>query len=112
LGGGPPEAGGMKTSKSTDAIAARRDMWERWTKACIFLDDLGKPAWKRTADAMQAFGGLKLTPLSPRDRECLETMLLQINDVTAGYPIETWEDYQKIAAADLSQIGQLIRTLF
>lgn len=102
----------MKPAASKETAAARQDMRDRWVRACICLDDRGKPAWKRTAEAMQSFGGLKLTPLSPRDRDRIETMLLHINDVTAGYPIETWEDYQKIAAGDLSRIDQLIRTLF
>ena len=87
---------------------AYEDLLTRWRKARLCFEAADKPQWKRTVEAMLAFKGLKLTPLPPRWRKRVDSAFEQINDILADYPLQTWDDYAKISAADLTRIEKLI----
>lgn len=111
MGGRPPAARGMKDEDSKEAYAAYEVMLNRWLAACIILDDTTKPQWKRTVEALLCFKKLNITHLPTRWRKRLDKAFLQVNRIAAQYPIETWDDYQKISADDLTRIGQFIYTM-
>ncbi len=101
----------MKDEDSEEAFQAFEDLVDRWTHARIRLDATDAPQWKRTHEAMMYFKGLKLTPLPRRWRGRVEKAFAQVNQVLAKYPIETWDDMQKVSAEDLSRIDQLITAI-
>jgi hypothetical protein len=101
----------MTDEDSKKAYAAYEVMMDRWLDACLILDKADKLQWKRTVDAMLCFKKLNITHLPMRWRKLLDRTFLQINRITTQYPIETWDDYQNISAADLTQIGHLIKNM-
>lgn len=111
MGGHPSHESGVKDEKAKKAEAAFQDLQNRWLKACMTLDELGKPQWKRTTEAMLCFKKLNISHMPERWRQRLDQTFLQINSVTEQYPIETWEDYQTVSSDDLTKIGSLIRKM-
>lgn len=109
MGGRSPCESRMKTEDK--GFAAFCELTDRWAKACTCLDDLSKPPWKRTYEAMLNFKGLDITHLPKRWRNRIDKTFVQINGITAPYSIETWDDYQKLSVLDLARIGKLIHML-
>ncbi len=101
----------MIDEDSKEAYAAYKEMMDRWLDACLTLDKPDKPLWKRTVEALTCFKGLDITHLPTRWRKRLDRKLAQINRIVARYPIETWDDYQKISAEDLARIELLVKNL-
>ena len=92
-------------------FAAFQELCDRWFKARMCLDDMSKPPWKRTYEAMLNFKGLDITHLPKRWRNRIDKTFGQINVITAPYAIKTWDDYQKMSVLDLARIGKLIHLL-
>jgi hypothetical protein len=96
-------------SATADHLA--KDIADRAAKAVACLEQLDKPQWKRTTEAMLCFKGLPLDRLSSKLERRLDRSLGRINDTLEKYPLQTWDDYQKVSAADLTRIGDLLKTL-
>jgi hypothetical protein len=111
MGGCQAEDRRMMDEDSKEAYAAYKEMMDRWLDACLILEKRDKPQWQKTVDAMLCFKKLNITHLPTRWRKRLDRAFLQINRISAQYPIETWDDYQKISADDLTRIGQLIQNM-
>jgi hypothetical protein len=93
------------------ALAALREFTDRCFKANTCFEAQDQPAWKRTTSAMLCFKGLPLDGLPTKVRRRIDSCFAQINKVSARYPIQTWEDYQKVSPEDLAQIRRLIQAL-
>lgn len=87
------------------------DFVARWQAAIQKLGDPHLPAWKRVPEALGLFRGLLLSDLPPRLRRRADRCFGRINGVLAGYQLETWDDYQKLSAADQVRIEGLVRRL-
>ena len=60
---------------------------------------------------MLCLKGLPLDHLPAKLDRRLDKCLGRINDILEKYPLQTWDDYQKISAADLTRIGYLLKKL-
>jgi hypothetical protein len=83
----------------------------RWMKALACFRTTSKPQWKRTQEAMVCFKGLPLDNLPPRLRRRLDAHFAWINSIVEPYTLRTWDDYQKVSAADLTRIEKILDTL-
>lgn len=88
-----------------------RDFADRASRAAACLEQPDKPQWKRTTEAMLCLKGLPLDHLPAKLDRRLDKCLGRINDILEKYPLQTWDDYQKISAADLTRIGYLLKKL-
>ena len=84
------------------------DITKRSRKAAAIIEDWELPMWKRLHLSLQAYQGMELSCLPGKVRKELEGNLLEINQVIAKYDIETFEDYEKIPANDLSKLLAII----
>ena len=58
--------------------------------------------------ARNSFKGMPLDHLPPKLDRRLTRAFLGVNAILTRYPIETWDDYQKISPEDLAEIETLI----
>lgn len=81
---------------------------EHWGKAFGCLFESRHPHWRRIQNAMRCFKGMPLDHLPPKLDRRLTRAFLGVNAILTRYPIETWDDYQKISPKDLAEIETLI----
>ncbi len=81
---------------------------EHWGKAFGCLFESRHPHWMRIQNAMRCFKGMPLDHLPPKLDRRLTRAFLGVNAILTRYPIETWDDYQKISPEDLAEIETLI----
>ena len=62
-------------------------------------------------EAMLCFKGLPLDNLPRKLRRRIDTHFARINAILEPYALQTWDDYQKISAADLTRIEKIIDAL-
>lgn len=87
------------------------DFVARWQAAVEKFGDPQLPPWKRVPEALGSFRGLLLSDLPPRLRRHVDRCFARINGVLAVYQLESWDDYQKMSAADQARIEGLVRRL-
>lgn len=90
---------------------ARAEFTQRWLKAQDCFNATDKPQWKRTTEAMLCFKRLPLDGLPAKLRRRIDAHLGRINGIVEPYALQTWNDYQKISAADLTRIEKIIVAL-
>jgi len=81
---------------------------EHWGKAFGCLFESRYPHWRRIQNAMRCFKGMPLDHLPPKLDRRLTRAFLGVNAILTRYPIETWDDYQRISPKDLAEIETLI----
>lgn len=101
----------MKTIPADRRDKAIDDFTARKVKALGHFCQSGVPKWKRTTEGMLCFKGLTISDLPPKLSRNIDKCFLQINRVTAGYALQTWEDYEKLTPEDLTKIEKLITDL-
>lgn len=77
---------------------------ERARAAKARLDDSSLPNWRRLPESLSALSGLELSRLSQDAKAKLEEQLVDINEITGRYTIETDEDYECISENDLDEL--------
>ena len=103
-------SGGVDQRRPT-AEQALAEFTTRWLAALSCLRTTDKPQWKRTQEAMLSFKGLPLNNLPRKLQRRIDTHFGWINTILEPYTLQTWDDYQKIAAADLTRIAKIIDAL-
>ena len=101
-------AGDSRRDPEDQALA---EFTGRWTKALACFSTTTKPQWKRTQEAMVCFKGLPLDHLPQKLRRRIDAHFAWINSILERYPLKTWDDYQKVSAADLTRIEKIIDAL-
>ena len=66
------------------------------------------PLWKRTKEGLDWFGGLPLTHLPSTLRDDIDARFCAINAILTRHAVNTFDDYQRVPAADLVEIQDLI----
>lgn len=87
------------------------DFGRRAVQAWMCFDAPDLPQWKRTVNGLDCFKDLRLDTLHTQLRRRVERAFSRMNAICATYPIQTWDDYQLISAADLDRIQKLIRNI-
>ena len=59
--------------------------------------------WKRVWQGLEALSGVTISDLSESAREIVETELIQVNQITSGYDLETNDDYEAIPTASIAK---------
>jgi hypothetical protein len=96
---------GQRTDQAID------DFSQRWLEALGCFCKSDTPQWKRTQNAMMCFKGLPLDHMPRKLQRQIDSCFARINDVLAGYTLQTWDDYQQISAEDLTRIEKLIENI-
>ena len=78
--------------------------------AAIIADPAIEP-WQRAWQGLEALSGLTISDLPGSMQQVLECQLVKVNQITAGYDLETNDDYESIADADVAQILKHIETV-
>lgn len=81
---------------------------EHWGKAFGCLFESQHPHWKRVQNAMLCFKGMPIDHLPLKLVRRFQRTFASMNAILARYPIETWDDYQKISPDDLTKLEILI----
>lgn len=83
----------------------QRSDWQRRAEQVRTLcDDPTIPLWKKAHLVGVAYQDVQLDGLKSKHRRRLFADLARVNHILAQYSIETFDDYQNIAAADLRTI--------
>jgi len=101
-------AGDNRRAVGDQALA---EFTQRWRKAQDCFSATDTPQWKRTQEATLCFKRLPLNGLSAKLRRRIDRHFGRINSVLEPYALQTWDDYQRISAADLTRIEKLIVAL-
>jgi hypothetical protein len=103
-------SGGVDQRRQS-AEQALAEFTKRWLAALRCLSITDKPQGQRVQEAMLSFKGLPLHNLPRKLQRRIDTHFGWINTILEPYALQTWDDYQKIAAADLTRIGKIIDAL-
>ena len=88
----------------------QRAEWQRrGEEVRAVYDDPTIPLWKKAHLVGCAYQDVQLDGLKSKHRRRLFAGLAEINQILARYPIETFDDYQLIAEADLRAIVDTFR---
>ncbi len=74
-------------------------------------NDPSSPMWQRALHSLQAFSGTQLTGLPARVKRAIETHFVAVNRVLDKYDLETSDDYEQVAEADLQEILGIVKDL-
>ena len=102
-------AAGNSSQDATDRALA--EFTRRWVKAQACFSATDTPQWKRTNEALLCFKRLPLDGLPPRLRRRIDRYFGRINSVLEPYALQTWDDYERVSAADHTRIENIIVAL-
>lgn len=88
-----------------------RDWQGRTRRASQVLSDKKLKPWQKAHLAGGAYAGLALSNLRSKHRHRFLNRISQLNAILAKYPIESFDDYQQIRAADVQEMIATIRML-
>jgi len=71
------------------------------------LSDSSIPKYKRVTKGLKVFKGLDLSSISSAVKSEIESTMLEVNNVTKSYELQTFQDYKTISDDDLSKIIQV-----
>ena len=76
-----------------------------------YIQDHEQPLWKRVHNSLQAYSKLKFSGLPSSIKNEIEKSFASVNAIFSGYEINSFDDYQKIAADDLMEILNIVERL-
>ena len=87
----------------------RADWAKRAAQVQAIFDDPAIPLWEKAHQVGRAYQDVQLDGLKSKHRRRMFADLAKLNQILARYPIETFDDYQLIAEADLKAIVDTFR---